>query len=197
MKRRFWIFDMDGTLTVATHNFDQIREVLGLPPGKPILEQLDAMPAKKAKALHRQLDDVERQHASAARPQPGAPELLAALTDAGARMGIATRNTAEMAQVTLTACGIETFFARDHVLGRDCAEPKPSAAGLQALMDRWGAQPHETVMVGDYLFDLQAGRQAGCATVAINPAGRFEWPDLADHCVTELCEILTLPISPL
>lgn len=197
MKRRFWIFDMDGTLTVATHNFDQIRQTLGLPPGKPILEQLAAMPENQAQALHQQLDDIERLHAQAARPQPGASALLQALTSAGASMGIATRNTAEMAQVTLAACDIDGFFSDDHVLGRDCAAPKPSAAGLRVLMDRWGAQPHETVMVGDYLFDLQAGRQAGCTTVAINPDGQFAWPDLSDHCVTTLSEILTLPISPL
>lgn len=196
MKRLHWIFDMDGTLTVATHNFDQIRESLGLPPGKPILEQLAALPAPEARNLRARLDLIEREHAKAARPQPGAKALLSALAGAGASMGIATRNTVEMARVTLAACGIDEFFKPEAVLGRDCAAPKPDAAALQKLMAQWGASPQESVMVGDYLFDLQAGKQAGCATVAINTDGQFLWPKLADHCVTELTQILTLPLSP-
>ena len=33
-----WLFDMDGTLTIAMHDFDAMRAELGLPVGVPILE---------------------------------------------------------------------------------------------------------------------------------------------------------------
>ena len=39
-RRPCWIFDLDGTLTVAAHDFDAIRAELGLPQGRPILEAL-------------------------------------------------------------------------------------------------------------------------------------------------------------
>ena len=38
--RGHWVFDMDGTLTVAAHDFDAIRRELGVPAGKPLLETL-------------------------------------------------------------------------------------------------------------------------------------------------------------
>ena len=67
---------MDGTLTVAMHDFDAIRDVLGLPPGQPILEAIAERPADEAAALHRELDDLEIKLAAKARMQPGADTLL-------------------------------------------------------------------------------------------------------------------------
>ena len=42
-RRRHWIFDMDGTLTVSAHDFEHMRRELGLAPEVPILEALQAM----------------------------------------------------------------------------------------------------------------------------------------------------------
>ena len=36
------------------------------------------------------------------------------------------------------------------------------------------------VMVGDYLFDLQTGRNAGTATIHVDRTGSFLWPELTD-----------------
>jgi hypothetical protein len=30
-RRDYWIFDMDGTLTLSIHDFDGIKRILGLP----------------------------------------------------------------------------------------------------------------------------------------------------------------------
>ncbi|MBP42781.1 MAG: HAD family hydrolase, partial [Deltaproteobacteria bacterium] len=38
LKRKHWIFDLDGTLTVAVHDFDAIRKELGIPAGLPIIK---------------------------------------------------------------------------------------------------------------------------------------------------------------
>ena len=34
LKRKHWIFDLDGTLTIAVHDFNAIRKELGIPEGK-------------------------------------------------------------------------------------------------------------------------------------------------------------------
>ena len=44
-----WIFDLDGTLTVAAHDFDKIRGTLGLPRNEPILEVLETYPKNTLK----------------------------------------------------------------------------------------------------------------------------------------------------
>ena len=47
-------------------------------------------------------------------------------------------------------------------------------------------------MVGDYVFDLEAGRRAGSATVYLDPTGEFLWQDLADLPIMTLTEITAM-----
>jgi phosphoglycolate phosphatase-like HAD superfamily hydrolase len=44
-------------------------------------------------------------------------------------------------------------------------------------------------MVGDYLFDLQAGRAAGTATIYLDPTGRFPYAEHADLRARSLKEL--------
>lgn len=189
LARRHWVFDMDGTLTVAAHDFDAIRAELGLPDG-PILESLDRLPADEAAHLHARLEDIEEGIARRTEAQPGAAALLADLRDRGATLGIVTRNKQRLAHITLAAAGLAEFFTPADVLGRDEAPHKPSPAGIQLLLRRWGAEGADAVMVGDYLFDLQAGRAAGTATVLFDVRGLFAWADHADRCVRDLRQLL-------
>lgn len=59
-------------------------------------------------------------------------------------------------------------------------------------MDLWKANPKETVMIGDYVFDLDAGAAAGVETIYLDPSGKFPFKDSATHCVKNLGEILNL-----
>lgn len=194
-QRNFWIFDMDGTLTVAIHNFEAIRNDLGLPPGRPILEALAALPFDQAALLRQRLDDIELQLAFQALPQAGAADLLFGLRQRGGRLGILTRNNRRNAQETLRRCGLLDLFEPDCLLGRESAAPKPSPDGVRQLLARWGARPDEAVMVGDYRFDLEAGRGASTATVYIDWAGTGEWSELADVTVHSLEQLLTLAVA--
>ncbi len=188
---RHWLFDMDGTLTIAMHDFDAMRHTLGLPEGVPILEALAALPTSVAREKHQQLDDMELDMADAARAQPGAVQLLQSLSDKGARLGIVTRNGKIIAERTLAACGLDTFFSTDTIVSRDCCAAKPDPAGVQLMIDRWSADASDTVMIGDYRFDLEAGRNAGVTTVHLDVDGIFPWPELTDVSVKTLDELNT------
>ncbi len=48
------------------------------------------------------------------------------------------------------------------------------------------------VMVGDYLFDLQTGRNAGAATIHVDRTRIFPWPELTDIGVGTLKELLDI-----
>lgn len=191
-RRNYWIFDMDGTLTVAIHDFDAIRDALGLPQGRPILEQLTELPESEAQRLLDRLDTIEHDLTARATAQNGARELLESLEREGRRLGILTRNSHKNALKTLANCGLAEFFEPESVLGRESCAVKPSADGVRKLLAKWNALPQEAVMVGDYLFDLIAGREAGTATVYLDPTGRFEYVDRADVCVDNLCRLLEL-----
>lgn len=160
-----YIFDMDGALTRAVHDFDLMRTQLDLPPGRPILESIAACPANEQDALHKKLHTIEVHYAQQAKPQTHADTLLKRLCDAGHSLGILTRNDRELAELTLATCGLLDYFDTDHILGRDCSPPKPSPHGIQALLQAWRADRQHAVIVGDYKFDLEAGRAAGVTTV--------------------------------
>jgi len=189
LERKYWIFDLDGTLTVAIHDFEAIRRELDLSPDKPILEQLQKLPEGLAAPRRDRLDEIELELVGRARAQEGVREALAALHARGTTFGILTRNNKINALATLRVCGLAEYFRPDHVIGRDCAEPKPSGAGIRHLLALWGAAPDEAVMVGDYLFDLLAGRDAGTATVYVDPDGTAAFSEWADVSVAHLDEI--------
>ncbi|WP_324711290.1 HAD family hydrolase [Pseudomonas citronellolis] len=176
---RHWVFDMDGTLTLAVHDFPAIKRALGIPQEDDILTHLAALPAAEAAAKHAWLLEHERELALASTAAPGAVDLVRALHEAGYRLGILTRNAHELALVTLQAIGLGDCFATEDILGRGEARPKPNPDGLLHLAERWGVQPREMLMVGDYRFDLECGRAAGSYTALVNLAEN-PWPELSD-----------------
>jgi len=189
-QRRHWLFDMDGTLTNAMHDFDAMRTELDLPAGVPILEALAAMDPAEAAIKHKALDEMELQMAAEATPQPESQALLQHLQSQGVNLGIVTRNGREIADVTLKACGLYDFFNDQTIISRDCCIAKPDPAGVNLLLSRWKGNACDAVMVGDYLFDLKAGHSAGTMTVHMDVDGQFAWPELTDLAVTSLAELL-------
>lgn len=191
LERRHWIFDMDGTLTLAAHDFQAFKVRVGIPLDQTILEHIADSPPDRAAALQQALHAWEDGIARRARPAEDAVALLRHLSERGHRLGVLTRNLRRLAFVTLDAAGLRHHFADAAVLGRDSAAPKPSPDGIRRLLRAWGADPADTVMVGDYLFDIEAGRAAGAATVLIDrPQERPPWGHLADHTVHRLDALL-------
>jgi HAD superfamily hydrolase (TIGR01509 family) len=188
------IFDLDGTLAESRLDFDAIRAEIGLAAGLPILEQLaDADPAARARA-----ELIMRRHERAAIADAtltdGCADLLNHLAARQIPIGILTRNIREV---------VETFartfaFRFQAIYTRDDGPHKPAPHGVLALCDQLGARPAETLTVGDYKFDVEAGRRAGCRTVLLRSAPltateHAEWgsPDLVVASLREL-----LPLFP-
>lgn len=190
LTRRCWIFDLDGTLTVPVHDFPAIRTALGMADSdSDILRFLDSLPEAESALRHARLIEIEYELADRTTAAPGAMRLLEQLQRRNARVGILTRNTREIALHTLGQIGLKGYFTAADILGRDEAEPKPHPEGIEKLLASWESSPHETVMVGDYLFDLQVGRAAGTATIHVDSSGAFRWPELADLAVVTLDEL--------
>ena len=188
---RHWIFDMDGTLTLATHDFDAIRIELGIKSGTPILEAIDALPKQQAAQKMQQLYDIEMEIAAIAKPQPGANELLELLSQTNP-VGILTRNGCDIALATLKAAGLLNFFKKECILGRESCTPKPDPSGIELLLKQWNADPSKTAMVGDYRFDLEAGFRAGVNTVHLDVNNAEQWPDMTTLRVSNLQELTAL-----
>lgn len=186
LNRKFWIFDLDGTLTQPVHDFPAIRKTLGIPDGHDILGFVARQDEIKAKQLLDTLNNIEIELAGISKPAPGVSELMNELCKHNVNMGIITRNTRENARTSLERIGILSSFSPDCILGRDEAPPKPDPGGIHILLNTWNVKPDQAVMVGDYLFDLQAGRSAGTATVHVDRTGEFRWESMADVRVRSL-----------
>ncbi len=184
------IFDLDGTLTEPLLDFDAMRAEIGLPPG-PILEQLahadDATRARADEILRRH----EREAIACATLADGCAELLAHLQEREIPASILTRNVREVVDTFARMFGF-TFAG---VYTREDGPHKPSPAGVFALCEKMGVPPTDTLMVGDYKFDILAGRAAGCATALVLGAHAptaEELPEWGppDVIVTSLRELL-------
>ena len=186
---RHWVFDMDGTLTLAVHDFPAIKRVLGIPQEDDILHHLAALPAGEAAAKHAWLLEHERELAVASQPAPGAIELVRSLRERGCRLGILTRNAHELALLTLQAIGLDDCFAVDDILGRDEAPPKPHPGGLLHLAERWQVAPSELLMIGDYRFDLECAQAAGARSVLVNLPDN-PWPELTELHAVDCAQLL-------
>ena len=167
-----------------------MRKQLGLAPQTPILEALAAMPQTQAAPLWDTLNEMEFYYAGKASIMSGALELLEKLKLSGRQLGILTRNTMPVVEQTLKACNIEHFFPFAHILDRDACTPKPSPDGIEYLLKLWQAEASDTVMVGDYLFDLEAGRGAGVATIHLDEGRDEDWSAYTDIRVQGLNEII-------
>lgn len=188
---RHWVFDMDGTLTMAVHDFDAIRRELAIPAEDDILHHLAALPEDEAAAKHAWLLAHERELALAAQPAPGAISLVRELHTRGYRLGILTRNAHELALLTLAAIGLGDCFASVDVVGRGEAPPKPHPGGLLQLAEQWGVAANELVMVGDYRFDLDCARAAGAYGVLVN-LPENPWPELTDGFARDCAELQSM-----
>ena len=55
------------------------------------------------------------------------------------------------------------------ILGlEDCAKPKPNPLPLIMAAEKLGVDPHKCVYVGDMVEDMQAAREAGMASIAVD-----------------------------
>jgi len=113
LQRKYWIFDLDGTLTVAVHDFNAIRNELGIPAGQPILKTIESLPENESLALQQKLQEIEENLARNARPAKGVKNLLEALHRRNYHLGILTLNSRENAWLTLEALDLVDYFNED------------------------------------------------------------------------------------
>jgi hydrogenase expression/formation protein HypE len=187
------LFDFDGTLTrPGALDFAAIRRAIGCPAGRPILEYLADLddPAERRRA-ERILDEHELAAARRSEPNEGAEDVVRALAGRGLGMGILTRNSRASVREALSRFPSlrEADFAAI-VCREDGGRPKPWPDGVHEAARRLGCVATELVVVGDYVFDIEAGWRAGSHTVLLAngtpPAGLSVTPDAVIDRLAEL-----------
>jgi HAD superfamily hydrolase (TIGR01509 family) len=183
------IFDLDGTLTEPVLDFDLIRAEIGLPERAPILEQLESLNTDQRARAEAIMLRHERTAIAQATLADGCADLLGHLRALQIPIAILTRNVREVVHTFARMFAFE-FQA---VYTREDGPPKPSPVGALALCRAMDVAPAHTLAVGDYKYDVIAGRDAGCRTALVSPAGLAahelsEWgsPDMIVRSLREL-----------
>ena len=180
---------MDGTLTIPQHDFAAIRQRLNIPPNADILGDIAQRSEADQIKARRILYDWEHELAHAAVPDPSAHALLSLLKSRGMLLGLLTRNLTNLAHITLEAAGLADFFETEAIIGRDIGIPKPHPDGIYRICKHFNLPPAQSVMIGDYIHDTQAGRAAGALTILIDVQGRLGHPECTDIRLNHLGEL--------
>jgi len=190
------LFDFDGTLTEpGAIDFPAIKEEIGCPPDETILEYLEIQPAGRRAELMKILIQKEEESAEASRPNEDAEKCVLALKERNFLLGILTRNSLASVKKSLEkfrGVSINDFAA---IITRDISLPKPHPDGVLQAATEMGLQPSQLLMVGDFRFDIIAGREAGAGTVLLATMGRsvMEPGDPEpDYLIENLEEILDI-----
>ncbi len=111
-------------------------------------------------------------------------------------MAVLTNKPVRPARGICQGLGLADYFI--HIYGGDSfPQKKPDPFGLRSLMDETGAQPDQTVMIGDSQVDIQTARNAGAwalgCTFGFGPQNLMQTPP--DVLVDSAAE-WTLALNP-
>ncbi len=196
------IFDFDGTLTLPEAlDFAAIKRKLGCPENEPVLEYILNIPDPvKQKEMLTELEIFETEGAARSVPAEGAEDILVALQIRKIPVAVLTRNSyrsVARALQNFNTIGPEDFAV---IVTRDDALPiKPDPAGVLFIASQLNIPPANILVVGDYIFDMQAGRKAGCSTVMLDPDGTLSTDYREQDCTAanlfEVHEIIKMHIG--
>ncbi|MBW1800383.1 MAG: HAD family hydrolase [Deltaproteobacteria bacterium] len=197
-KYRGVLFDFDGTLTSpGALDFPAIKREIQCPDNQPILEYLETLSATFRHQYWKILEYRERQAAEASRPNQGAEACLQLLKQKGIRLGILTRNSRPSVNLVLGKfqnMGTDDFSA---IITRDEALPKPHPDGVLKAAEIMGIPIPELLVVGDFRYDIMAGKAAGATTALLtngNPPVKRPGDPEPDFMIHNLEEVLSIVV---
>ena len=178
------LFDMDGVVVQQRLDFLAIkREIFGDTHGF-ILERMAELPAAERARADAILERHETAAAAEAEPMDGILPFLQWMEARGLRRGLVTRNSRKSVDLVLARLGLRF----DAVVTREDAPPKPAPEPVWLGCRRLDLAPSEVLFVGDFEFDMLAGRRAGVRTVLLRgPA--LKASQHADLSVDSLAEL--------
>jgi HAD superfamily hydrolase (TIGR01509 family) len=184
------IFDLDGTITQPYFDFDAVRREMGLAKDSgPVWESMEKMTPAQRQRAQKILDLHEQRAVTESKLNPGAKETLQALRQLGIGIGILTRNRRRNALAVAHKHGLEF----DSIVDREDGPVKPDAFGVLRLCENFGVEPKQTLVVGDYLFDMLCAKAAGAvAVLLVNSAQAAEFVEQADFAIEKLDQILQI-----
>ena len=184
------IFDLDGTITQPYFDFDAIREEMGLERDSgPVWEVMEKMTPQQRREAEEILHLHEQRAVVESKLNAGAKQTLQALRQAGIHIGILTRNR----KANAIAVAEKHSLKFDAVIGREDGPAKPDAFGVLQICKQFSVSPNETLLVGDYLYDLLCAKAAGAVAVLLTNHNNVDkFAEHADFTIEKIDQILQI-----
>lgn len=184
------LFDIDGTLVDSNYlhidawdralkevghpvNTWRIHRAIGMDSAKlleTLLEDDVETLADRAKEAHtRHYEAMGDRLRSFGRAQ----ELLRTLAEGGYEVVLATSAPANELEMLRRTLEVEDAIAT-LTSAEDVAEAKPAPDVVQVALQKAGVAPEEAIFVGDTVWDVEAAREAGVATIGFRSGGVSE-----------------------
>lgn len=189
MMLKLAIWDMDGTIVDSREviqtammrafqqcglphpDYEDTRRIVGLdlveacarlaPPDISRERLMDLVEAYKRAFVMRRTDPNFREPL-----YDGAVETLEALRDDGWLIAMATGKSRRGIRAVFDMHDLERFF--DTIWCADDGPGKPHPFMVEQAMTALGAEPHQSLMIGDATFDILMGRAAGVHTMGVS-----------------------------
>lgn len=187
------LLDVDGTLldsnaahalawqvALSAHgyavDYETLRRLIGK-GGDKVLSEVAGVDDESALGRSISSDrkrDFRLNRLQALRPFEGTRALLERFTSDGLSLVVATSSSAEELGALLDRAGVRDLVTCS-ATSDDADGSKPDPDIVQAALRKGGLAPTEVFLLGDTPYDIEAGRAAGVATVALR--GDRWWPD--------------------
>ena len=177
-------FDLDGTITKTRVQFAPYKKRIGCKNGD-VLAYIKKQDQSQQLSLYRILDEYEYQIEKDCILNDGFLDLMDFLNNKGIKTGIITRATRHHARQVIQKLGIPI----NHVIGREDADPKPSGKPLIHLSSLLNKPLPKMICVGDFLWDILAGKNAHVATVLLATEASRKYIHLPDYVIYHLASL--------
>ncbi|MEG1799645.1 MAG: HAD-IA family hydrolase, partial [Synergistaceae bacterium] len=182
-----FLFDWDGVIADTKLDFTPIRERYYGGRRAMLLEEASTLAPDERESLMNDLRSLELKGAENAVHVPGAPELLDRLVAQNIPFAVISRNCTESIEAAAEKIGVKL---PEHVWSRDNSEwVKPDPRSLTHAAAVLGVPIHETVFIGDFIYDLQCARRAGVRSVLVQ-RDEPEWGVWTDASYKEMKDLL-------
>lgn len=182
------IFDLDGTLLTSSLNFQVIRRQIKCPPGQDILSFITGLSLHEQHRANQIVLDHEMNDAKQARWIEGVQHCLSVLQSRRIPLAIVTRNNKEATWLKLN----NNKLLVDIVITREDAPPKPNPNALLKIAVSWNLPVQTIAYIGDYLYDVQAAKNAGMFAGLYAPQELPEYAHLADWVFSHFNQLTAL-----
>lgn len=156
-----------------------------------MLYGMDKEKANLCAATYRDIFEENKQHI-VVEPFPHVIETIRQLKQSGFVLSLASSRNRSSLLGYVKQLGIENYISCI-VAANDVVNVKPNPEMALKVLSETGGKPEETLVVGDMIYDIEMGKNAGTQTCGVTYGnGTREQLATADYVIDDFAELLTI-----